>query len=1096
MVRRWKRHVGARSVPALVVALALAVSGCTWIGRESVDSTGNEAHGTTDQVAVSSDGRFVAFASDASDLVNEDRNARRDVFVRDNSNGAVTRVSVATGGAESDGDSSHPSISDDGRYVAFESDATNLAADDANGGFDVFVHDRTTQATGLASPVSGAAATSTAAALPAPSAEPKPAVPAGTADAGPTVARPAADGTVRVIVRARTPVVSSASLTPAATQKQQAKLAAARQDVEQAVEANGGDVIRSIDGQPFVAARVPASRVDDLRDDPQVSQVAPDYVVRPTDVPSNALIGSPIANAGGFDGHGVAVAILDTGVDSTHPFLAGRIVAEGCFTSFGTCPNGQNSQTGSGSGGPCTFGGCTHGTHVAGIAAGRRLTDGTYDGVAPGASIITVQIFSQDPNCQCLGAYSSDIVAGLEYVRSLRNTFAIAAVNMSLGGDPLPDACDTDPVKTPVDELRAVGIATVIASGNGASGEGISSPGCISTAVSVGAVDDADIIAPFSNSDTNLALLAPGVDVESSLPGGGFGALSGTSMATPHVTGVWALLKQKQPSISVTDALAKLRTTGRALRDPRNDVVVPRVCAAAALGLGVCPAPELPVPPANDRFADAVALVGSSGSIAGTNVGATLEPGEPDHFGSPRSASVWYRYTATVDGALSTDTFGSSFDTVLAVYRGDTIGSLVALAGNDDANFTLQSATGPVHLQAGTTYRIAVASYATVTGPLVVNWKFQPSVGDSTSAAISADGRYVAFASDAPLLVPGDTNHTSDVFVRDLFAHTTARVSVAGNGTAGNGPSTHPAISGDATRVAFASAATNLVAGDANASSDVFVRSRVDATSLRKVSAASNGTGANGASDHPALDRTGANAAYESSASNVVAGDLNQSSDVFVFRFSTGTSQRVSVGDDGGEANGISTGPSLSGDGRYVVFTSSATKLIVGDQNLSDDVFVRDRTDGTTRRESSAQDDTESFGHSSAAAITRDGSYVVFASDASRLVGNDMNGAIDVFLRRRQNMTVSSVTPTSAPRGAAKTLVIRGSGFLPSTQVSIPNVVVTGVTVNSPTQVTATIQVPGDVTVGNRNVVVQVPGASWNLSAGANAICVNCLAIS
>ena len=126
------RANGRVAAIALVAVLLLVGSGCTWIARQSVNSAGEEAHGNSGQVTVSADGRYVAFASEAGDLVRADTNGRRDIFVRDNSNNAVTRVSVATEGTEADGNSSHPSISDDGRYVAFESEATNLAPTDTN----------------------------------------------------------------------------------------------------------------------------------------------------------------------------------------------------------------------------------------------------------------------------------------------------------------------------------------------------------------------------------------------------------------------------------------------------------------------------------------------------------------------------------------------------------------------------------------------------------------------------------------------------------------------------------------------------------------------------------------------------------------------------------------------------------------------------------------------------------------------------------------------------------------------------------------------------------------------------------------------------
>jgi Tol biopolymer transport system component len=1088
---------------ALVAVLVLVGSGCTWIARQSVNSAGKEAHGNSDQVTVSADGRYVAFSSEAGDLVPGDFNGRRDIFVRDNSTNAVARVSIATDGTEADGNSSHPSISDDGRYVAFESEATNLAPTDTNGGTDVFVRDRMLNTTTLASPMLGATAAATAAAAHPPSGTPiseKQPPRVTTPAALPDPSRPAADGTVRVVVRAQATVVPEAALSATAVAQQRAALEAGRQDVAQAITAQGGQVLRSIDGQPFVSARVPAGNVAALRKDPSVRRVTPDYVVRPTDVSSNTIVGSPTANAAGYDGAGTTVAILDSGIDATHPFLAGRVVAQGCFTTSSTCPNGQGTQTGAGAAAPCAFIGCDHGTHVAGIVAGRRTLGGTYDGVAPNATIIAVQVFSFVDDCSCIGAYSSDLVAALQYVSSLRTTYKIAAVNMSLGSGPRFGPCDDDPAKPAIDDLRAAGIATVIASGNEGVPDGIDSPGCISSAISVGATDQYDVPASFSNSSPDLGLLAPGVNIESSLPGGAFGSKSGTSMATPNVAGIWAMFKQHFPTASVATVLTALRNTGRDVTDARNGLVTTRVCAAKAFGVGVCPNPDPPPPPpppVNDNFAQATTLAGNAGTIAGTNVGATVEPGEPAHLNSPRTASIWYKFTAPSNGVLSVDTFGTTFDTVLALYRGNTLGSLIQLDANDDSHQLLQSAVGPVRLVAGTTYRIAVADYDGGTGATTVNWAFRPSFGDSTSPSISANGQLVAFASDVPSLISGDNNNVADVFVWDMTAKTTQRLSVTATGGGANGPSSHPSISGNGARVAFASDASNLTTKDTNGKTDVFVRSRTgNDNSIRRSSLAADGTPANGASDHPSLDTTGASIAFESDATNLVAGDANHASDVFVAPYATGPTARVSLTNGGGEGIGASSGPSISGDGRFVAFTSSAANLVVGDTLMVDDVFVRDRTDGTTRRVSSAQDDTEADGTSNGGAISRDGAYVGFASEANQLVPGDGNGLSDVFLRRRQPVTIASVTPGTAPRGASRTLVIHGTGFGTGVQVTVPDTNVTSVTVTSSTQIGVTIQVPASATPGLRNVVVQMPGASWNLSAGANAICTNCITLT
>jgi subtilisin family serine protease len=196
---------------------------------------------------------------------------------------------------------------------------------------------------------------------------------------------------------------------------------------------------------------------------------------------------------------------------------------------------------------------------VAGIAAGAGAS---FSGVGRGASIIGVNVFARISaaacgGSPCLAAYTSDVIRGLEHVFSLRNTYSIAAVNMSLGGGLVASqsACDSANASTKavIDNLRSVGIATVIASGNAGSATAIGEPACISTAVAVGSTTKQDGMSSFSNSSPMVDLLAPGSSITSSITGNGFGPKSGTSMSTPHVAGAWAVLKQLKPTASVTE---------------------------------------------------------------------------------------------------------------------------------------------------------------------------------------------------------------------------------------------------------------------------------------------------------------------------------------------------------------------------------------------------------------------------------------------------------------------------------------------------------------------------------------------------------------
>ncbi|HEX6595636.1 MAG TPA: hypothetical protein VF045_01785 [Acidimicrobiales bacterium] len=278
--------------------------------------------------------------------------------------------------------------------------------------------------------------------------------------------------------------------------------------------------------------------------------------------------------------------------------------------------------------------------------------------------------------------------------------------------------------------------------------------------------------------------------------------------------------------------------------------------------------------------------------------------------------------------------------------------------------------------------------------------------GNSYNPAISSNGNFVAFESDASNVVGGDTNGTRDIFRRDRSTGTTILVSVSSGGAIGNGLSSGAAISSDGRYVAFSSSASNLVSGDTNAAGDIFIRD-VTAGTTTRLSVNSGGAQANGASSTPAISANGRYVAFTSWASNLVTGDTNNGYDVFVRDTSAGTTTRESVGAGGAQGNAwASFNPSISSDGRFVAFSSQATNLVTGDTNGLTDVFVRDRTAATTSRVSVSSSGGQATGGSSYAPVTNswishDGRFVVFQSDATNLVSGDSNGVRDVFERDR-----------------------------------------------------------------------------------------------
>jgi Tol biopolymer transport system component len=288
----------------------------------------------------------------------------------------------------------------------------------------------------------------------------------------------------------------------------------------------------------------------------------------------------------------------------------------------------------------------------------------------------------------------------------------------------------------------------------------------------------------------------------------------------------------------------------------------------------------------------------------------------------------------------------------------------------------------------GETFRISVASDGTQGN--IASW----------FPSISSDGRFVAFQSWASSLVSGDTNEALDIFVHDRDTARTTRISVASDGTQGNGSSYHPSISANGRYVTFTSVASNLVSGDTNGWVDVFVHDR-DIGETTRVSVATDKTQGNSGSFDSSISADGRLVAFQSWASNLVSGDTNETWDLFVHDRVTGKTTMASVASDKTHGNSASWAPSISADGRYVVFVSAATNLVSGDTNGVDDVFVHDRDTGETTRVSVACDEAQGNSVSWAPSISADGQFVAFESEASNLVSGDTNKTWDVFVHDR-----------------------------------------------------------------------------------------------
>ncbi len=306
-------------------------------------------------------------------------------------------------------------------------------------------------------------------------------------------------------------------------------------------------------------------------------------------------------------------------------------------------------------------------------------------------------------------------------------------------------------------------------------------------------------------------------------------------------------------------------------------------------------------------------------------------------------------------------------------------------------------------IDAGTTVRVSVDSLGVQAN------------SDSTTPTISADGRYVVFASEATDLVAGDTNGVLDLFVHDMVTGSTVRANITSTGTQADGPVTLSAISGDGSRVIFETTASNMTADDTNgAISDVFVRDLVAGT-ITLVSVSSGGVVGNNDSIRPYISADGTMVSYESVANNLVPGDTNNRGDVFVRDLGSGVTQRISVATDGTQGNAASGNGVISGDGNWVAFRSASSTFDPTDTNGNADIYIRDLVLGDTTRVSLAYDGAEADDNCFNPWVDADGSVVGFQSVSSNLVANDTNGFTDIFVVGVEKDTTPPVTTDDAP---------------------------------------------------------------------------------
>jgi Tol biopolymer transport system component len=425
-----------------------------------------------------------------------------------------------------------------------------------------------------------------------------------------------------------------------------------------------------------------------------------------------------------------------------------------------------------------------------------------------------------------------------------------------------------------------------------------------------------------------------------------------------------------------------------------------------------------------------------------------------------------------------------------------------------------------------------------------------PADSDTDNPAISADGRYVVFESDATNLVPNDTNDSTDVFLRDRTAHTTIRVSVDSNGAEADDASYEPSITADGRKVEFTSDSDYLDPEDSNGSSDIFVRDlstgktvlasrtagvftdfgawdgviSADGNSVAFVTDTALSTNDindsddvyvrsltqnkttwvskprfavpdGGGGDSPAISSDGRYVAFVSTAPDFDTLSTSALANVYRRDLVASTTIRVSTTPAGGALSAGSFQPSMNSTGSRVAFVSAGNPSGTDANGSVLDVFVKDLTKNKTALASGLPLGGQIPFSTTSPNLSADGRYVAYEAQGP-IADDDTNGLTDVYLRALDQPTITSVSPTSVARGTNRTLTVTGTNFLPNAFLVLPaGVTATSTVVNGDTSMTVQITIASTATPGLASVVVENPGTGPGVDTGAIAKC-DCLTIT